>query len=108
MAVTKTLIEAIPSNKDGKVEVWELTMKYEEGSDATYYTSNMNVSIPAIKPSDGAVNFIPKAEALWTLAELTALCPTDKWDNIFASQYDSVITNPPNKPVPDYDYVIPS
>ena len=82
MAVTKTLIEAIPSNKDGKVEVWELTMKYEEGSDATYYTSNMNVSIPAIKPSDGAVNFIPKAEALWTLAELTALCPTDKWVDV--------------------------
>ena len=108
MAVTKTLIEAIPSNKDGKVEVWELTMKYEEGADATYYTSNMNVSIPAIRPSDSAVNFIPKAEALWTLAELTALCPTDTWDTVFASQYDSVITNPPDNPVPDPDYVIPS
>tara|TARA_R100000656_G_scaffold99356_1_gene72117 strand:- start:233 stop:559 length:327 start_codon:yes stop_codon:yes gene_type:complete len=108
MAVTKTLIGAIPSNKDGKVEVWELTMKYEEGADATYYTSDMNVSIPAIRPANGAVNFIPKAEGEWTLAELTALCPTDLWDNTFDRQYDSVITNPPNKPVPDPNYVIPS
>jgi len=31
------------------------------------------------------------------------------WDKIFASQYDSVITNPPKEPVPDNDYVtIPS
>ena len=30
------------------------------------------------------------------------------WDNVFASQYDSVITNPPDDPVPDPDYVIPS
>ena len=31
-----------------------------------------------------------------------------QWDDIFASQYDSVITNPPDNPVPDPDYVIPS
>jgi hypothetical protein len=42
------------------------------------------------------------------LAQLTALCPTDQWDDIFDQQYDSVITNPPDNPVPDPDYVIPS
>ena len=108
MAVTKTLTEATPYNKDSKVQQWDLTMKYEEGADATYYTSTMNASIPATDPDTGTVNFTPKAEGEWTLAQLTALCPTALWDTVFASQYDSVITNPPDKPVADYDYVIPS
>ena len=108
MAVTKTLTKAIPYNLDSKVQQWNFTMKYEEGEDATYYTSNMSTSIPATDPDTGVVNFTPKAEASWTLAQLTALCPTAKWDNIFASQYDSVITNPPDLPVPDPSYVIPS
>jgi len=108
MAVTKTLTGAIPYNKDSKVQQWNLAMKYEEGADATYYTSNFSVEIPATDPVTGVVNFTPKAEASWTLAQLTALCPTAKWDNVFASQYDSVITNPPDDPVPDPDYVIPS
>jgi len=107
MAITKTLTEALPYNKDGKVEKWYFQMKYEKGADATYYKSYMVAIIPAIAP-DGAVNFTPKAEGEWTLAQLTALCPTDKWDNIFASQYDSVITNPPDRPVPDGGFVIPS
>jgi len=107
MAVTKTLTGAIPYNKDSKVQKWDFVMKYEEGEDATYYTSNMSTTIPATA-SDGTVNFTPKAEGSWTLAQLTALCPTDQWDNVFASQYDSVITNPPDNPVPDPDYVIPS
>ena len=108
MAVTKTLTVATPYNKDSKVQKWDLTMKYEEGADATYYTSSMFVSVSATDPITGVVNFTPKAEASWTLAQLTALCPTDRWDNVFASQYDSVITNPPDLPVPDPDYVIPS
>ena len=108
MAVTKTLTGAIPYNKDSKVQQWNLAMKYEEGADATYYTSNFSVEIPATDPVTGVVNFTPKAEASWTLAQLTALCPTAKWDNVFASQYDSVITNPPDNPVPDPSYVIPS
>ena len=107
MAVTKTLIEAIPYNKDSKVQKWDFTMKYEEGADATYYTSSMFASIPATDP-DGTVNFTPKAEGEWTLAQLTALCPIAMWDTTFASQYDSVITNPPDRPVADPDYVIPS
>ena len=107
MAVTKTLTGAIPYNKDSKVQKWDFEMKYEEGADATYYTSNMRTTIPATDP-DGTVNFTPKAEGEWTLAELTALCPISQWDNVFASQYDSVITNPPDNPVPDPDFVIPS
>jgi len=108
MAVTKTLTGAIPYNEDSKVQEWNLTMKYEEGADATYYTSSFDVVIPATDPISGVVNFTPKAEGSWTLAQLTALCPTDTWDPIFDSQYDSVITNPPTKPVPDPNYVIPS
>ena len=107
MAVTKTLTGAIPYNKDSKVQKWDFEMKYEEGADATYYTSNMRTTIPATDP-DGTVNFTPKVEGEWTLAELTALCPTDHWDDIFDQQYDSVITNPPDDPVADPDYVIPS
>ena len=49
-----------------------------------------------------------KVEADWTKSQLEALCPTSQWDTTFASQVDSVITNPPNKPVPDTDYSIPS
>ena len=107
MAVTKTLTVAVPYNLNSKVQQWDFTMQYEEGADATYYTSTMQASIPATDP-DGTVNFTPKAEGSWTLAELTALCPVSQWDAIFDSQYDSVITNPPDLPVPDPDYVIPS
>ena len=107
MAVTKTLTGAIPYNKSSKVQKWDFEMQYEEGADATYYTSSFNASIPATA-DDGTVNFTPKAEGSWTLAQLTALCPISQWDNVFASQYDSVITNPPDNPVPDNSYVIPS
>ena len=111
MAVTKTLITAIPYNKSSKVQKWDLGMKYNQGSKsaspATYYESEFSVVVPATY-SDGNVNFTPKAEGSWTLAELTALCPVSHWDTIFASQYDSVITNPPDDPVADPDYVIPS
>jgi len=108
MAVTKTLTGAIPFNKNSKVQQWDFEMKYEEGADATYYTSSMRTSIPATDPDTGTVNFTPKAEGEWTLAQLTALCPTDLWDTVFALQYDSVITNPPDNPVADPNYVIPS
>ena len=119
MAVTKTLTTAVPYNKDSKVQQWLFEMKYEEGDKTldeetgeytyavNYYTSNMHITIPATD-SEGNVNFTPKAEASWTLAELTALCPIAMWDTTFASMYDSVITNPPDVPVADPDYVIPS
>ena len=112
MAVTKTLTGAVPYNKSSKVQQWDLEMKYNQGSKsaspATYYESSFRTSIPATDPVSGVVNFTPKAEGSWTLAQLTALCPISRWDTIFASQYDSVITNPPDNPVPDPDYVIPS
>ena len=112
MAVTKTLTGAVPYNKSSKVQQWDLEMKYNQGSKsaspATYYESTFRTSIPATDPVSGVVNFTPKAEGSWTLAQLTALCPISQWDNVFASQYDSVITNPPDDPVPDNSYVIPS
>ena len=112
MAVTKTLTGAIPYNKSSKVQQWDFTMKYNQGSKSasppTYYESSFSTIIPATDPVSGVVNFTPKAEGSWTLAQLTALCPISQWDTIFDSQYDSVITNPPDDPVPDPDYVIPS
>ena len=110
MAVTKTLTTAIPYNLNSKVQQWDLGMTYNQGSKVasppTYYESSFNVTVPATD-AQGNVNFTPKAEGSWTLAELTALCPVSHWDDILASQYDSVITNPPDDPVPDPDYVIP-
>jgi hypothetical protein len=110
MAVTKTLTTAIPYNLNSKVQKWQLGMTYNQGSKVasppTYYESSFGTMVPATD-DDGTVNFTPKAEGSWTLAELTALCPTSQWDTVFASQYDSVITNPPDNPVPDPDYVIP-
>ena len=111
MAVTKTLTTAIPYNKSSKVQQWQLGMTYNQGSKSasppTYYESTFSTMILATDPVSGDTNFTPKAEASWTLAELTALCPVSQWDTIFASQYDSVITNPPDDPVPDPSYVIP-
>ena len=107
MAITKTLSGAVPYSLDGDVQKWDLQMTYEEGADATYYTMDMRAIIPATAP-DGSVNFTPKPEGEWTLAQLTALCPISTWDDTFDSMYDSVITNPPDKPVPDDGYVIPS
>jgi len=111
MAVTKTLTTAVPYNLNSKVQQWQLGMTYNQGSKSasppTYYESSFNTSIPATDPVTGTTNFTPKAEGSWTLAELTALCPVSHWDTVFASQYDSVITNPPDDPVPDPSYVIP-
>ena len=110
MAVTKTLTTAVPYNLNSKVQKWQLGMTYNQGSKVasppTYYESDFTVSVPATE-TDGTVNFTPKAEASWTLAELPALCPVSQWDDVFDSQYDSVITNPPDDPVPDPSYVIP-
>ena len=105
MAVTKTLTKAIPFEKNGKVVKWDLSMTYENDSegDATYYTSSFNKE----RVADNG-DFTAKAKADWTKAQLEALCPTSKWDVVFASQVDAVITNPVVTPVPDTDYSIPS
>ena len=109
MAVTKSLTKAIPYEKNSKVEEWDMEYTYENDSegDATYYTSTFNEHVPATD-STGIVNFTAKAKASWTKSEIEALCPVSHWDNVFASQVDSVITNPVVDPVADNDYSIPS
>ena len=112
MAVKKTLTSAKPFSEGGKVTRWSLTMKYEQGTEgeADYYTSERNITIDAAATDDGVTvnNFTAKAEKDWTKKELEDLCPTAKWDQVFASQYDSVITNPKKEPVVNNDFVIPS
>ena len=83
MAVTKKF-GAIPYSKDSKVEKWDLSATYENDSegDSTYYTS--------------------------TKSEIEALIPVSHWDAVFASQVDSVITNPVTSPEADNDFTIPS
>ena len=112
MAVKKTLTSAKPFSEGGKVTRWSLTMKYEQGTEgeADYYTSERNITIDAAETDDGVTvnNFTAKAEKDWTKKELEDLCPTAKWDQVFASQYDSVITNPKKEPVVNNDFVIPS
>ena len=113
MAVKKTLIGAVPSSKDGKVVRWDVRMKYEQGTEgqADYYTNDKNATIDAtVDHPDGSTvtNFTPKAEKDWSKADIEAICPTAKWDAVFTSQYDSVITNPQVEPVADHSYQIPS
>ena len=105
MAVTKTLTRAVPSEKNSKVEEWNLEMTYENDSegDATYYTSTFSTQLIA---ADG--DFTAKAKGDWTKSQIEALCPTSHWDVVFASQVDSVITNPVVPPTPDTSYSIPS
>ena len=109
MAVTKTLTKAIPHEKNSKVEEWNLEYTYENDSegDATYYTNTFSKHIVPTE-SNGTVNFTAKAKADWTKSQIEALCPTSQWDDVFASQVDSVITNPVINPVPDESYSIPS
>ena len=108
MAVTKTLTKAVPSEKNSKVEEWNLEYTYENDSegDATYYTSTFSKNIIATE-TDGTSNFTAKAKGDWTKSQIEALCPTSQWDVVFASQVDSVITNPVIPPTPDQSYAIP-
>ena len=108
MAVTKKL-GAIPYSKDSKVERWELSATYENDSegDATYYKSDFQISVEATAPN-GDTNFAKKAKGSWTKSEIEALIPVSHWDAVFASQVDSVITNPVTSPEADTDFAIPS
>jgi hypothetical protein len=108
MAVKKTL-KAVPYSKSSKVEKWDLSAVYENDSegDATYYTSTFQTTAEATDP-DGNVNFAKKAKGSWTKSEIEGLMPIAHWDTVFASQVDSVITNPVTDPVPDDSFSIPS
>jgi len=105
MAVTKAMTKAIPSEKSSKAQKWDMEMKYENDSegDATYYTSTFSHTAVAAKG-----DFTAAAKGTFNLAALTALCPVSRWDAIFASQVDSVITSPIVPPVPDKSFSVPS
>ena len=105
MAVTKAMTKAIPSEKSSKAQEWKLEMKYENDSegDATYYTSTFSHTAVA---ANG--DFTAAAKGSFNLAALTALCPVAGWDAVFASQVDSVITNPVVSPTADESFSIPS
>ena len=113
MAVTKTLTSATPyENTSDEVERWELEMVYTQGTEGTsdYYESSFQKSVHAEETDpDGntSTNFTELDKTAWSLADLLALCPISQWDDIFDSQYDSVITNPPEVCTPDNDFVVP-
>ena len=110
MAVTKTITKCVPYvNSSSKVDKWDIEMKYENDSegDSTYYTSTFQKTIKQLD-EDGNANFTLKAKGSWTNAQLVALCPVSEWDVVFASQVDSVITNPPAVSTPDQAFSVPS
>ena len=113
MAVTKTLTSAIPfENTSDEIEHWELEVTYTQGTEGTsdYYESNFNETVHAEETNlDGSTTtyFTELDKTAWSLADLLALCPISHWDDIFDSQYDSVITNPPEVCTPDNDFVVP-
>jgi len=105
MAVTKAMTKAIPHEKSSKAQEWHMEIKYENDSegDATYYTSTFH---HVARAADG--DFTAAAKGTFSLADLTALCPVSHWDIVFASQVDSVITNPVVNPVADESFSVPS
>ena len=114
MAITKKIIKCIPyENSSNKVDKWDIQMKYENDSegDSTYYTSTFNTTVNQTDTDasgNTTTNFTLKAKSSWTNANLVAICPVSNWDTIFASQVDSVITNPPTVSTPDNDFNVPS
>ena len=110
MAVTKAITKCTPYvNSSSKVDKWAIEMKYENDSegDATYYTSTFSTFVEQLD-RDGNANFTLKAKSSWTNANLVAICPVSEWDAVFASQVDSVITNPPVESTPDQAFSVPS
>jgi len=105
MAVTKAMTKTIPHVKSSKAQEWHMEMKYENDSegDATYYTTTFSHTAVA---ADG--DFTAAAKGSFNLAALTALCPVSRWDAVFASQVESVITSPVVPPVPDESFSVPS
>ncbi len=106
MAVTKAITSCTPYvNSSSKVDKWDIEMKYENDNegDSTYYTSTFSTTV------EQSVNgFTLKAKGSWSNADLVAICPVSHWDTVFASQVDSVITNPPTQSTPDQAFSVPS
>ena len=110
MAVTKAITKCVPYvNSSSKVDKWDIEMTYKNDSegDSTYYTSTFSITVPQLD-KDGNANFTLKAKGSWSNANLVAICPVSQWDAVFASQVDSVITNPPVQSTPDQDFNVPS
>ncbi len=110
MAVTKAITKCTPYvNSSSKVDKWDIEMTYENDSegDATYYTSTFSTFVEQLD-RDGNANFTLKAKSSWTNANLVAICPVSEWDAVFASQVDSVITNPSVDNTPDNEFNVPS
>tara|TARA_R110002012_G_scaffold160920_3_gene323005 strand:- start:5259 stop:5579 length:321 start_codon:yes stop_codon:yes gene_type:complete len=106
MAVTKTITKCTPYiNNNNKVDKWDIEMKYENDSegDETYYTSTFNETV-----QQSENGFTLKAKSSWSNKDLVQLCPVSLWDTVFASQVDSVITNPPVESTPDQEFSVPS
>ena len=110
MAVSKAIVKCIPyENSASKVDKWDIEMKYENDSegDSTYYTTTFSIVVPQLD-DDGNANFTLKAKGSWSNANLVAICPVSQWDAVFASQVDSVITNPSAVSSPDNGFSVPS
>ena len=114
MAVTKAIISCTPYvNSSSKVDKWDIQMKYENDSegDSTYFTSTFSTTVNQTDTDarrNTTTNFTLKAKGSWSNADLVAICPVSQWDLVFASQVDSVITNPPTLSTPDNDFNVPS
>ncbi len=112
MAVTKELIKAVPYESGINTNTWELEMLYKQGTPDTvdYYELYFRIVVEATEshPEGNVTNFTPKPKGNFTLAELTALCPTSKWDTSFDLQYDNVITNPITVDMPDEGFSVPT
>ena len=106
MAVSKAITKCVPYvNSSSKVDKWDIEMTYtnDSESDSTYYTSTFSTTV-----EQSENGFALKAKSSWSNADLVAICPVSHWDTVFASQVDSVITNPPTQSTPDEAFSVPS
>ena len=106
MAVSKAITKCVPYvNSSSKVDKWDIEMTYtnDSESDSTYYTSTFSTTV-----EQSENGFALKAKSSWSNADLVAICPVSHWDTVFASQVDSVITNPPTQSTPDQSFSVPS
>jgi hypothetical protein len=114
MAVTKDLTKATPyEDANSKVAKWGLEYTYENDSegDATYYKSVFRETVEQAYTDangDAQTNFTLQGKGDFSKADLVALCSIAKWDSVFASQVDSVITNPVVNPIADESFSVPS
>lgn len=88
---TKTLSKAVPTkDSEGNVTKWDISMTYNKNDYEVEYTHEV------YQTEDGEENFTSQAPSSFTKSDLTALCPTSHWDNIYNSQYES--THPEVEP----------